>query len=47
MAERRAFLIRVSKSPALAGKERFANSFAIKERPLMSLVRSLIDAIGF
>lgn len=45
VAETRVFLIRVSKSEVVAGKERFANSLAIRERPFKSLVRSLKEAI--
>ncbi|MCI94337.1 hypothetical protein A2U01_0115635, partial [Trifolium medium] len=45
VAERRAVLIRVSKSEVLAGNERLANSLAIKVRPLKILVRSLVDDI--
>lgn len=45
VAERRARLIRVWKSPVVAGKERLANSLAIKETPLKSLVRSFNDAM--
>lgn len=41
VAERRVFLIRVWKSSVVAGKERLANSLAIRETPLKSLVRSL------
>lgn len=47
VAETRVFLIRVSKSEVVAGKERFANSLAIRERPFKSLVRSLKEAIAF
>lgn len=48
VAERRVFLIRVWKSSVVAGKERLANSLAMRETPLKSLARSLKEeAITF